>query len=873
MDLLERDEQLRRLNDALAEAAAGRGRIVVVAGEAGAGKTSLVECFAAGQTANARILWGACEHLLTPEPLLPLRDIARACGEAFDTADHFAAFECLLRLLTENAPSVLVLEDVHWADAATLDLIRFLVRRLSRVRALVIITYRDDEVGVRSPLLHVLGEAPRGAVERLTLEPLSSAAVNRLAEPAGRNGDDLFALTRGNPFLVTEALAVDGDATPLSVRDATLARAARLPEEGRILLEIASIFPRHAEVAMIETLIDGDATAGLDACAEKGMLHLDGGEVRFRHELARRAIESSLSPARSRSLHQQVVDLLKANPAARASEIAHHAERAGDTTTLVEYARRAGEEAAHASAYRDAASHYEMMLRSRHALNADVLVEMLERHAQLAYLGGGPENALPSMTEAAELRREAGDKVSLGRDLTQLTRIAWMCGLRADAERHVEEAIAVLSEAPPGPELARAYSHQSQLDMLAYKMDSAVAWGERAIALAEELGEEEVLIHALGNVGGALLEPKGPVAQELERSFELACASNLHDHVERASCNMTCTAYWRRDYPTALRFIDRGATYAAERDLVHWEAYLRGFRSLIHIDQGDLAEAEREAELIAGWAAAPVVFRTPAMISLARTRVRRGDQDADIPLEAARRIAQSLPELQRTVPVFLIDAEIAWLSSATGAERRNRSEDPQVRTVISQLSGAYDLASERHVRWVQETTAFWLLLLGEPVTMTTGLSGPVRDQYENRWRKAADGWRALGFPYEEAIALSEGDEDAQREALAIFDRLGAAPAAARLRRQMRAGGARAIPRGPIAGTRASPAGLTRRQTQVLALVGEGLSNPEIADRLCISAKTAEHHVSAIMARLDATTRREAAAEARQRGLLGEVSKK
>jgi DNA-binding CsgD family transcriptional regulator len=158
-------------------------------------------------------------------------------------------------------------------------------------------------------------------------------------------------------------------------------------------------------------------------------------------------------------------------------------------------------------------------------------------------------------------------------------------------------------------------------------------------------------------------------------------------------------------------------------------------------------------------------------------------------------------------------------------------------------------------------------MLGEPVTGTAKLTNPLRDHCEGRWESAAAGWRSLGRPYEEALALCGGDEAAQRQALEIFDSLGAVPAAARIRRQLRAGGSRAVPRGPIAGTRANAAGLTRRQVEVLGLVGEGLSNSEIARRLCISAKTAEHHVSAIMARLDVPTRQEAAAAARARGLL------
>jgi len=153
IDLLERDEQLRRLEDGFARACEGRGRIVAIAAEAGAGKTALTERFVADHSEVARTYWGACENLSTPEVLLPLRDIARASGESFDLgADHIRSFESLLRLLSNGAkPSLLVIEDVHWADTATLDLIRFLGRRIARVRALILITYRDEELDARSP--------------------------------------------------------------------------------------------------------------------------------------------------------------------------------------------------------------------------------------------------------------------------------------------------------------------------------------------------------------------------------------------------------------------------------------------------------------------------------------------------------------------------------------------------------------------------------------------------------------------------------------------------------------------------------------------------------------------------------------------------
>ncbi|MEP6884211.1 MAG: AAA family ATPase [Gammaproteobacteria bacterium] len=863
IELLERDEQLARLGLAFAQAGEGQGRIVAIAAEAGAGKTTLVGRFVAAYAARARVHWGACENLSTPEVLLPLRDIARASGESFVLgADHIRSFEWMLRLLSDGAaPSVLIIEDVHWADTATLDLVRFLARRIARVRALILITYRDEEVDVRSPMRSVLGDAPTGSVERMTLEPLSLAAVTQLAAAAGRSGEALFALTAGNPFLVTEALAVDCDMPTDAVRDSTLARASRLPETARYVLEAVSIFPRRAETAIVADLVRGAIGGGLDICVEKGMLSLQGGLLQFRHELARRAIESSIAPVRSQGLHQKVVDVLKKRSDARAGEVAHHAELAGDVTAVLKFARRAGEAAARAGAPREAASHFAAMLRHRYALDPGQAVEVLELHAEQAYLMGAADVAMVSMTEAAQHRRAAKDAIGLGRDLTRLTRFAWMCGRRGEAERHIEEAITVLQAAPPGPELAWAYSHQSQLDMLASRMNSAVSWGERALALARQLGEKEIIIHALANIGSAKSDVvRTGNCDEVEQSFELAVAGKFHDHVERASCNLSCTYFWRRDYRSALGRIDRGVSYAAALELTHWEGYLRGWRAMVWLDQGDWAAAEEEAQEMYSRSYAAEVYRFPSLIALARLRIRRGDQDFEAPLDTARRLSDSMAELQRSVYVAVLGAEVAWLEM-NGATSAADAAKSTLREVHSQ-------AVARSAYWVAEDAALWLYMLGEEIAGTGDLSAPFRDHCDGRWREAAVGWQALGCPYEQALALSCGDEAAQRSAVEIFDRLGAVPAAARLRRQMRANGTRAIPRGPLARTRANPAGLTARQAQVLSLVDEGLSNTEIADRLCISAKTAEHHVSAIMARLEAPTRQRAASAARSLGLLG-----
>jgi DNA-binding CsgD family transcriptional regulator/tetratricopeptide (TPR) repeat protein len=614
-------------------------------------------------------------------------------------------------------------------------------------------------------------------------------------------------------------------------------------------------------------LIEDASPAGLDVCVERGMLRIDREFLRFRHELARRAIEDSVSPTNRRNLHQKVVELLVSNPNARTSEIAHHAELAGNVAILLEYARRAGEDAARKGAAREAAAHFAAMLRYRHELGPDLTVATLEQHAEQSYLMGAADLAVTLMTEAAEMRRAQRNDLGLGRDLTRLSRYSWICGSRTNAERFVAEAIAVLEKAGPSPELASAYSHQSQLDMLAGKEDNAITWGERALKLAEQLGAQETIIHALGNVGTARIQRDGlEFSPELNKSMELARASGLHDHVERASCNLTCAAYWRRDHDQALEHISNGVNYAAERDLVHWEAYLLGWRALAYIDRGDYAVAETGAQSVCSWRGVPDLYRTPALFALSRLRVRRGDPDASTPLEEARHLTEQLNESQRDVYTATIDAEHAWLARGWTSEPSDRKATGRDAEVVDRLRDVHLRAVERSLRWAIEDTALWLYLLNEPFEAEL-LSAPFSDHVAGRWRDAANGWSDLQYPYEQALALSEGDEDAQREALSIFDRLGAAPAAARLRRQMRASGVKTIPRGPNAGTRSNPLGLTRRQIQVLELVVDGLSNPEIADRLCISAKTAEHHVSALITRLEVTTRREAAVEARRLGLL------
>jgi len=248
--LLERDDQLAALAAALAEAHAGSGRLVFVGGEAGVGKTALATAF--WQRAGCRVLVGHCDNLTTPAHLAPLADVADVTGGELEArvAAGREPRQVAAALISElRRPSLLVLEDVHWADQATLDVLRVLGRRVPTTRSLVLATYRDDEIEGDHPLRAVLGElASAAAVTRLAVPRLSAAAVRALASERGADGDAIHRLTGGNAFYVTEVLAGAGDALPGTVRDAVLARVGRLAPESRRLLEVVSLVPARAEL-------------------------------------------------------------------------------------------------------------------------------------------------------------------------------------------------------------------------------------------------------------------------------------------------------------------------------------------------------------------------------------------------------------------------------------------------------------------------------------------------------------------------------------------------------------------------------------------------------------------------------------------------
>src|ERR1700722_4760144 len=466
MNLLEREESLAKLGAWCSGVSARGGCVALVCGEAGVGKTALLQEFSKRQQ-KMRILWGACDALFTPRPLAPLHDIARQQPAELSAAvnSHANREELFSTVLDEleRAKALVVFEDMHWADEATLDLLKYLGRRIQRTRALLAVSYRNDEVGARHPLRFVIGDLPRAATHRMSLFPLSEAAVAQLARQAGQSSTDLHRITGGNPFFVTEALAALADTVPVSVRDAVLARAMRLTPNARQIAELACVVPGRTESWLLEQAVSFDETA-IEGCLAIGMVRSDDGALSFRHELARRAFEDSLSQSHRQLLHAKVFAALSARPQTSAARLAHHAAGARNAAAVLQFTPLAAMQAASVGSHREAASLYQVALLYAQDVAPDERARLYEKLSYECYLTGQHERALEARRAALEIWQASGARMREGDALQWLSRLSWFVGRRPDANRYAGEAVLTLESLSPSPELARAYSNCAGLD-------------------------------------------------------------------------------------------------------------------------------------------------------------------------------------------------------------------------------------------------------------------------------------------------------------------------------------------------------------------------------------------------------------------------
>jgi DNA-binding CsgD family transcriptional regulator/tetratricopeptide (TPR) repeat protein len=858
MPLIEREVSCELLAGYAAESGRGEGRLVLVSGEAGAGKSALVDQ-AQQDLPDARWAWGMCDGLFTPRPLAPLYDLAgqlggpllELCGAGAGRDELFRAL--LSQISAPGSLNVVVVEDIHWADDATLDLLRFLARRLRGVPAMVIATYRDDDLAATEPLRVALGDlATQRSARRIELAPLSADAVRTLAAGSALAPAELYRLTGGNPFYLTEVLQAGTDVVPTSARDAVLARATRLGGAARAALDAAALIGTRMELRLLRS-VAGCATSTVDDLLASGLLVGDGGWLRFRHEIARLAVEQAVTAHRGVDIHRRILDSLRSLGYDDDAGLAFHAEAAGDTPAVVRHAPSAARRAAALASHREAAAQFQRALRCADEVDPALVAAWYDGLTDELSLLGRFDEAAAACERALALWREVDDRLREGDTLRRLSRIMWNLCRDREAITAVETAVALLEPLGPTVELARANATFANRLMLCAEYDASRDVALLAQSIAEQIGDGGVLSDTLITQAVCASHSGRDWVGQLHHALDLALAGNHHEQAARAYANFAGVFNSMRDYAEAERYITAGLTHCDEHDLADYGAFLRGERANAREQTGRWEESvAMSLDLLADAGPCPS-NQVCALRRVGTILARWGDTDAWTYLDRAATFADRSGEPANSVPVRLARAEAHWLEGrpADAAREAERADDESVNANL----------------WERGAIAVWLLRTGSTRPVPGELAEPYRLQLGGDWAKAAEAWISLGCPYEAAMTLTDAAQEASlRDALTILTRLNAPPMVRIVRRKLQMLGARTVPVGPRTATRAHPLGLTRREQEILRLICARLTNTEIARTLFIATKTVDRHVSAILTKLGTPTRTAAAERAAQLGL-------
>jgi DNA-binding CsgD family transcriptional regulator/tetratricopeptide (TPR) repeat protein len=855
MLLHERGHALASLSEYAAEARDRNGRLVLVPGEAGVGKSTLLEQFEM-LTADVRWLRGACDGLFIPRPLGPLFDVAEDLGgDLLAACRRDASREELFRGLLAELSSgdelrVLAVEDVHWADESTLDLIRFLGRRIRDAPALVICTYRDDELGADHPLRLVLGElASSRSTRRIDLAPLSQRAVREIAEGSAFDPDELYRLTGGNPFFVTEVLQAGGLDLPRSARDAVVAKLARLTPRARQAAVVAAVIGRQVEPPLLGAVTEV-SDVDLDELVEFGLLVVDHDALRFRHELTRLAVERELPAHRSARTHALVLEQLLTTGSRDDARLAYHAEGAKDVAAVRRHAPAAARRAAALGAHREAAAQYERVIRFSQDDDPATLAGWYDLLVEESSLTDW-ERATEAGERALELWREVGDVRRQGAAMSRLARTLWRLR-RPDTNRYGEGALTLLEPLGPSAELAWAYANAVKA-VLESDRPRGLDLARTAVDLATALDLPEIIGDALTSQAWIVFVTGGEWEPLVRRALDVARRAGAEGTVGRAYDHLWAMLADLKRYPECDAVLDEALRYCDEHDIGTYRLLMQAGKARVAQETGRWDRALAIARPVLAANVSSRMHRIILALSVGRVLARRGDEDAWTHLDEALSNAVASGESLWLLKAYPAHAEAHWLAGDLDSGRAD------IAAALTRLHHASATTVATILPWARR--------LGVHVPDVTLLDGdPAVALFAGDHEAAAQAWDALGMPYEAALAhFDSGTEDGLREALRRFEALGATAAVDVTRRELRRLGVGSIPAGARAATRAHPLGLTRREAEVLEGICAGRTNAEIAAELFLSARTVDHHVSSLLGKLGASTRAHAASEARRRG--------
>ncbi|HEV8286161.1 MAG TPA: AAA family ATPase [Chitinophagaceae bacterium] len=859
MELIEREKFLTFLQTKFQSVAKGEGHCVFVSGEAGIGKTSLVRAFCNEVKKDCKIYQGTCDALFTPRPLAPVYDIiwqiqSDILRNSVEVTDRAVLFSSLLHELEDQMQTTLVvIEDIHWADEATLDFIKFIARRITHLRCFLIITFRDSEIHSHHPLRNVLGQLPPDSFTRLQLTPLSKQAVEKMAFERGYKGEDVYSISGGNPFYVNEILASYSLGVPDNIKDSILSVYNVLDEKTKQVWQIISVLPTGFEIEYLEK-IEPLYPAAIQNCLELKILIPKEGMIFFKHELYRRTIETSLSPFVRVALNKRILDLFLENfeQKQQIERIVHHAKNANEPELVVKYAPLAAKKAAKIGAHIEASKLYFSAIEYYQGDDKDTLIQFYESYAYECYLTNQIKEAIIYMEKALKLWKEKNDIEKTGNCMRFLSRLWWNDDNSKKAEDFARQAIEILEKQPFLKAKAMAYGNMSQLKMFSDLPDECIFWGEKAIDLAKECDDNEILSYALTSVGSVQIRIPSSTQKGIEllqQSLEIALQYSYHEHVARAYTNLGYNGIIIKDNELAKKALKAGILYCEENSLDLWRIYLLTIKARLKLETGDWDEACLEAENIIKNENPPNIIKIFALTVLATIQMRRGDKEDILALltEAKEKAFESM-EPQRIIRALAASLEYEWI---TGQRFIEKDALDRMVKMIEQSGNIYD----------NSEFAFWLLKARKQHLSLKQVYEGYDVSSITKAQKAAALWKKSGSSYAQALALFEGNDDDKREAVALVHKLGANAVYQKMKLEMRSSGIKSIPRGIRKTTMSNSANLTERELDVLQLLKEGLQNKEIANKLFISAKTVDHHISSIFFKLEVNSRLKAVQEA------------
>jgi DNA-binding CsgD family transcriptional regulator len=857
VNLLERDDERAVVRSVVAVSASGSGSGVAVTGDAGTGKTVLLD--AAVADADIRVLRAGCDPLPTPRPLGPFRDIADQAGLGPLLQDRDSALSRVCEdvyAALRREPTVLVIEDIHWIDSASVDVLRFLVRRIETFPLGLIVSCRDRELDDIHPVRGLLGDFARiDSFTRLSLRGFSRDAVEAMVADTDLDPDKVHVLTGGNPFFVAEIAKDPGRPMPVSVRDAVLDHAARVAAEDFETLQLVAAAPDRIDPRLLPALgVDLPTLRRLDS---SGLLMRTDEGLQYRHELARLAVRSTIPPAGRAHLHTRLIEAHEQIEFRDPAIMTHHAVEAGDDARAVQYATAAAEEATRAGSHTDAAAFLQTALDhlpdGRDKDRAGLLLALSFEQ----YMTSRLAEAISTIRSTFPLWQRLHDLVGLAAAHDTCAVFEYYNARRHDAETHAERAAEISGEAGAQVSMGTAKATRAYLATQRNEFDLALACCTEADQIAREEGDTVLalrsgLFRSVIDLAQGDVEARTHVTATIEQARE-------HGLDELASTGYSNLAYHdveQRRFRSAAHVLEESLPFTEERDIPicrHWQT---GVRSRLHLYQGRWDAALEDAAEVLSRPGMPLGTFWP-LLAFGLVPLRRGsDPPADAPFDAAWALSESLDEPVRRLPLLTALAEQAWMTG---------TDDPRVSGLAVEESKR--LQTVPGAGWAIGELAVWLQRLDLLDEAPGGLAEPHQLALESRHDDAARWWRQAGDPFQEALSWGDSaDPEHQVHGVMLLDTLGATATADRRRAQLRAAGVGHVPPRPRASTRANPSGLTNRQLEVARLVARGLTNAEIAGRLFISPKTADHHVSAVLARLGIPTRRAVVVQAEELGL-------